>query len=386
MSFSEIKKVAIVRSSYNPFGGTENICLNILKKLLELQFYVTLLTNDPDSWPISHKNLEIVFLGARRGGRFWKTFFFNREVEAYLSGNDFKRIFSFDRISSFTHMHAGGTHMGFLKRDRSTTDSLRFFSRKISPFHNYCLFLEKKGFFNPRLKRIQCCSNMISGEIKDLYGVDQKKLKVVYNGIGWEEIGWHFERRRLVAAELFGKHGIDEKNNYLLFLGSGFYRKGLDIAIEGIGFLPKSYHLLVIGKGSVAPYLKMARNMNVLDRIHFLGPQAAGWRYAAVSKALLLPSRYEPFGIACAEVQAMGLPVLVSDCTGFGELVVHRESGVLFAQSDGKDGIEAAFRELRRLIHAPPMSPSEIRSRMRRLDNANFHEKVIQDFAGSDAD
>lgn len=385
MSLGEIKKVAIVRSSYNPYGGTENICLNILKKLLELQLCVTLLTNDPASWPICHENLKIVFLGPRRGGRFWKTFIFNREVEAYFSENNFQRIFSFDRISCFTHVHAGGTHMGFLERDRSTTDSLRFFSRKISPFHNYCLFLENKGFFNPKLKRIQCCSNMISNEIGRLYGVDPKKMEVVYNGIDWEEIGLHFERRRLVAAELFEKHGIDEKNNNLLFLGSGFYRKGLDIAIEGIGFLPKSYHLLVVGKGSVAPYLKMARDMNVLDRVHFLGPQAAGWRYAAVSKALLLPSRYEPFGIACAEVQAMGLPVLVSDCTGFGELVLQRESGVVFAESDGKDGIEAAFHELHQLIYAPSMSPSEIRSRMRRLDNANFHEKVIQDFVGNDS-
>jgi UDP-glucose:(heptosyl)LPS alpha-1,3-glucosyltransferase len=374
-----MKRVAIVRSSYTPYGGVERICLEVVERLLKEKIAVTILTFNSDPWPLRHEELRIVSLRSSARGRFRKTFRFNRLVGKYLDDHEFDRIFSFDRISSFTHIHAGGTHKAFLKIDNEKRNFISRILRKISFFHNYCLFLEKKGFFNPKLKRIQCCSEMVMKDIRQDYRVSNEKLIVIHNGIQWGEIGHFFDNRRFTAEELSRKHNLKKDSRYLLFLGSGFFRKGLKEAIDGLAVMPENYKLLVVGKGSPNRYIKNAKRMGLQNRIHFLGPQPDGWRYAAICEALVLPSLYEPFGIAAAEAQAMGLPVLVSDRTGFAELVIPGETGVIWKISDGKEGLKQSFFRLGDLIQRPKMASHEIREGIRRLDNHVCHEYILND-------
>jgi glycosyltransferase involved in cell wall biosynthesis len=44
---------------------------------------------------------------------------------------------------------------------------------------------------------------------------------------------------------------------------------------------------------------------------------------------LLMPSRYEPFGMMCTEAMAMGRPVIASPVGGLRDIVVHGKSGIL---------------------------------------------------------
>ena len=55
---------------------------------------------------------------------------------------------------------------------------------------------------------------------------------------------------------------------------------------------------------------------------------------------MVLPSRYEPFGLAAAEVQAMGIPVLVSENTGYAELVLPGRSGIILKNQEINSGLE----------------------------------------------
>ena len=93
------------------------------------------------------------------------------------------------------------------------------------------------------------------------------------------------------------------------------------------------YHLLVVGKGSVGRYAKLSVELDIQERVHFLGPQPDGWRYASLCKALVLPSRYDPFGGAAAEGNAMGVPVLISDMTGYIDYVIPNQNGIIFSKS-----------------------------------------------------
>jgi UDP-glucose:(heptosyl)LPS alpha-1,3-glucosyltransferase len=144
---------------------------------------------------------------------------------------------------------------------------------------------------------------------------------VIPNGIDWQAMGAIFAQRREMANRLFNRHGLDPNRDYLLFLGSGWDRKGLDIAIQGLAGMPENYDLLVVGKDNAAPYKQLAEKQAVGDRTIFLGPQKKGWVYSVLCKALVLPSLYEPFGIAPAEANAMGIPVLVSKRTGYRDWV-----------------------------------------------------------------
>jgi len=375
------KKVALIRSSYSAYGGVERTALSIIKELLKTGVKVTLLTWPCQDWPISHKNLQVVPLGIHWGNRFWQAWLFNRAVNRYLSTHSFDCIFSLDRVSRFTHLHAGGgTHKAFLKIRNKNSNAIERIFRKTSPFHAYTLYLEKKGFSNPKLKKIRCNSNLVKNDIRQDYHVDQDKLQVIYSSIDWKGIGAFFNQRSIIASELCKEHNIDPEWNCLLFLGSGFSRKGLDTAIKGLHVLPESYHLLIVGNGSQRPYLRQASKLGVSRRVHFLGAQEKGWKYASICKALVLPSRYDPFGGAAAEAQAMGLPVLVSDKTGYADWVMPGNNGVILESPMTKDKIENASRELLQLIENPKMTPTQIRDHNKDLDNDIISEKLIQEF------
>jgi len=373
--------IALIRSSYSAYGGVERTTLSIIKGLLEAHAKVSLLTWPHQNWPISHENLHVVPLGIHRGNRFLKAWLFERAVNKYLLKNAFTCILALDRVTQFTHLHAGGgTHKSFLRIKNENSSTIRRIFRKLSLFHAYTLFLEKKGFLNPKVKKIRCNSNLVKDDIFQNYHVDQNKLQVIYSSIDWKGMSASFQQRSVVADRLCKKHNLHPDCNYLLFLGSGFSRKGLDIAIEGLQFLPDSYHLLIAGNGSQRPYLGEASKMDLSHRVHFLGPQQNGWKYASMCKALVLPSRYDPFGGAAAEAQAMGLPVMVSDKTGYAEWILRGKNGVILETPATKERIKNAFAELNRLIDTPAMTPMQIREHSKNLDNDMITKQLIREF------
>jgi len=373
--------IAVIRSSYSAYGGVERTTVSIIKGLLDAHAKVSLLTWPYQDWPIRHENLRVVSLGTHRGNRFLKAWLFDRAVNKYLLKNTFTCILALDRITQFTHLHAGGgTHKSFLRIKNENSSAVRRTFRKLSLFHVYTLYLEKNGFVNPKLKKIRCNSNLVKDDISQNYHVDQNKLQVIYSSIDWKGIDEIFQQHSVVANRLCKKHNLLPEWNYLLFLGSGFSRKGLDIAIEGLQFLPDSYHLLIVGNGSQRPYLAEASKMGLTYRVHFLGPQHKGWKYASMCKALVLPSRYDPFGGAAAEAQAMGLPVMVSDKTGYAEWILRGKNGVILNTPATKERIQNAFTALLRLIDAPVMTPTQIREYNKNLDNTIITKRLIREF------
>lgn len=71
-------------------------------------------------------------------------------------------------------------------------------------------------------------------------------------------------------------------------------------------------------------------------------PELLGWLHAA--DAVVLPSRYEPFGIAALEAAAAGAPLVVATAGGLAEAVVDGETGLAFLPADVA-GLTSAIRE-----------------------------------------
>jgi UDP-glucose:(heptosyl)LPS alpha-1,3-glucosyltransferase len=375
------RKLAVVRSSYTPYGGAEIVTLGILEELLKRNVSVHLLTWPNQEWPLHHSRLSTVPLGIPYGNRLWQAWFFEQAVQKYFAAHPFKRIFAIDFVSHFTHVSAaGGSHRTFLKMKNEISSPISRSYRNLSLYHRYTVHVQKKGFTNPLLEKIHCVSKMVAHDIHKDYLVPYEKMQVIYNGVNWEEIGTFFKDRNAVAEEISKRRGLSPEHTYILFLGSGFLRKGLDVAIRGIAHLPESYHLIVVGKDNPRSYIQLASRLHLRDRIHFLGPQEKGWRLASLCKAAVLPSHYEPFGVAAAEAQAMGLPVLVSDKTGYAELILPGKNGIILRRPFVEDAIAGAFHQLRQLIEEPTMSPGEIRALTERLDSRTILREMVDQF------
>jgi glycogen(starch) synthase len=80
-------------------------------------------------------------------------------------------------------------------------------------------------------------------------------------------------------------------------------------------------------------------------RVHFTGWQSPTnvYRWYAAADILVVPSRYEPFGMVILEGMLHGLAVVAADVGGPSEILKHGQTGMLFPSRDGK-ALSAALR------------------------------------------
>jgi UDP-glucose:(heptosyl)LPS alpha-1,3-glucosyltransferase len=185
-------------------------------------------------------------------------------------------------------------------------------------YHRIVLGLERRVFAGT--PEIVAIAKRGAAEIAALYAVAPARLSVVYNGVDLER--FHPRLRDAHRAAARAEVGVPPEAWTLLFAGSGFPRKGLDVALRALHALGDgAAHLIVIGRGDVAPYRALARELGVDGRVVWLGVRPDIERWYAAADVLVLPTRYEPFGNVHLEALATGLPVVTSRVAGGAEVV-----------------------------------------------------------------
>jgi glycosyltransferase involved in cell wall biosynthesis len=94
-------------------------------------------------------------------------------------------------------------------------------------------------------------------------------------------------------------------------------------------------HLLIVGDGPHRHRLERYRDqVQIADRVHFLGHRDDVMRLMPHFDCLWLASSYEGMPNAVMEAMACGVPVVGSDIAGTRDLVVHGETGYLMPVGD----------------------------------------------------
>src|SRR3989338_8250439 len=249
-------------------------------------------------------------------------------------------ILGFDRTFYQDIYRAGdGCHREWLiQRNKSGVGSqesgVRRTTKKIitflNPLHLTILYLEKRLFKSKRLKFVVANSRRGKDEIIKHYGLPEEKICVIYNGINIAAFAdSNGDKLRAVYREK-----LNIKNETaLLFVGSGFARKGLKFFIEAVGILKREGHnnlkIVVVGKGRIKKYQTIADRCGIGEDIKFMGPVKDINAYYRASDIFVLPSIYEPFSNACLEAMASGLPVVTSRINGASEIIAHGKNGMI---------------------------------------------------------
>ncbi len=96
----------------------------------------------------------------------------------------------------------------------------------------------------------------------------------------------------------------------ILFVGSGFERKGLQFLLQATEYLGKeNWRLLLMGKGKIEKFMRYVP-VNQRNRIITKEPDPEIEKFYGAADLFILPSIYEPFGNANLEALATGLPVI----------------------------------------------------------------------------
>ena len=175
-------------------------------------------------------------------------------------------------------------------------------------------------------------------------GMDRDKLTVHYTGLDRDLFRplAHSGLRRQIA-EAYG-FPAEAKDHLLLTVGALIERKGQALVVKALGDLP-GCRLLLVGQGQDEECLrKLAREVGVAERVHFLGslaPSSLPPLYS-VADAMVLPSSSEGLANAWIEALACGTPLVITDAGGAREVVTSREAGVIVARNARaiRDGIQ----------------------------------------------
>jgi D-inositol-3-phosphate glycosyltransferase len=146
--------------------------------------------------------------------------------------------------------------------------------------------------------------------------------------------------------------GLSERD-FILYVGRIDAIKGIDVLIRAFHRLSgtplkdgRELGLIIIGGELDADGLgkseemrrlrKMVMRMNLAERVAFWGSQRQDllpYFYSA-AQALVLPSRYESFGMVALEAMACGTPVIASRVGGLQYTVEDEQNGLLFPEGD----------------------------------------------------
>jgi alpha-maltose-1-phosphate synthase len=180
-------------------------------------------------------------------------------------------------------------------------------------------------------------SNSMKKVIQGAYGVPGDRIHVVYNGMDSQPFIKPASKPDLIRQLRQTIAGPDEK--VVIFAGRLNPHKGitalLDSASQVIAKCPNVRYLLV-GEADSREFTQKIERL--LDRYHglrerttLLGkvPRNQLAALYQIADLALVPSVYEPFGYASIEAMAAGVPVIATNAGGLGEIVQHKQTGLL---------------------------------------------------------
>jgi glycogen(starch) synthase len=233
-----------------------------------------------------------------------------------------------------------------------------------------------------RSQRVIACSHYMREQIVDIFGVAEKRISVIPNGIDPDDL----QAQSPAELERLRSEFAAPEEKLVLLIGRLVYEKGFQLALEAmprvIAEAPGT-RFLVAGSGTHEAELhRQAEELGLMEHGTFLGWIGDDVLHSLyrIADLTVVPSIYEPFGLVALEAMASGCPCIVADTGGLREVVVHEEGGLRFRADDPEALAEVAIRVLsddelgRRLV-------AEAYEHLRRFDWGDVAEQTAAVYA-----
>ncbi|MDP1735611.1 MAG: glycosyltransferase family 4 protein [Sulfuritalea sp.] len=353
-------KLAIVRQKYTPFGGAERFIERALAALRAKGVDVSIVARE---W---QGDLQGVRVDPLYLGRTWRDAGFSRGVQRLMAQKQFDLVQSHERIPGCDIYRAGdGVHATWLELRKKPLD-------RFAPWHRYTLAAEAEMFRHPKLRAVICNSRMVRDDIARRFGVADDKLHVIYSGVDLD--AFHPRLRDEQGWALREKTGVGASTPVLLFVGSGYQRKGLPTLLRALSQMSRSdARLWVVGRDKDEMLMrKLAQTLGVDERVLFLGAQTDVKPFYGAADVFALPTLYDPFPNAALEALACGLPLVTTTTCGAAELVT-TDNGLVVSAGDER----ALATSLDALCGRAPSMRDAARASVAHLDLAQMAAQLM---------
>lgn len=315
-------RLAIVRQKYRPDGGAERFVARALTALKDQNLQLNVITREWQGELAA--DWHIYRCDPIKWGRISRERNFAKAAIACWQTQKFDLVQSHERIPGCDIYRAGdGVHRRWLLQRARILPKWKHKQLMNNRYHRYVMRTEQQMYTHPNLQAVICNAEMIKKEIIEDYALDPAKIHVIYNAIDSQKFIPATDTQRKQARQQFG---IASSVHCLIFVGSGFERKGLAAAITALA--KTDSHLLVVGRDKTeSKYKQLAMRLGCQNRVHFAGMQTDTLSCYQACDGLLLPTLYDPFPNVILEAMACGLPVITTDGCGGAEFIRDGENG-----------------------------------------------------------
>lgn len=329
-------RIAIISRRFDPHGGgTERDLITTTLGLKQAGHHVAIYA---DEIRAADSRMEVRRVPPLRAGRALRLLNFALRAPVAARRDGAEIVLSFARtVGADVIRSGGGAHQRYVRAAAAWRPPVRALAMRLSAYHRVQMLTERWGFAHPALQRVVAVSDLVRAQVAEDFALAPEKAVTIYNGVDLERFKPLSEdQRRAVRREL----RLDPDCRIVVFVGSGFARKGLGFLLRSWVLIRQKPLLLVVGGDhETYRFRALAARLGLREQVTFAGIRPQVENIIAVADALALPSLFEPFGNVVAEAMACGVPALVSSRCGVAEWL--------------PDG-------MRRFVVADPTNPSQI--------------------------
>ena len=315
-------KIAIIRRKFTAFGGAENFILRASSGLSQLGINFFIIS---ELWKRnSHNSKNIHWIEAKSHGffRFTKFIRFQKSVRKIIALNNFDLIQSHERLTGVDIYRLGdGIHAAWIDRLKEISPWYKKAWLSIDPYHQKIIRIEKEMSEDENLFYV-ANSDLVKKELYKYYKVPESRIKVIENGIDTRSFHPASPSKKEASKKQLA---LNPKFPVVLFVGSGFERKGAFEIVEAIKLLPK-FQAIIVGQDKKIDQLRvLAHGHNIL----VTGPQDNIQKYLDAADIFCLPSLYDSLPNAALEALCCGLPIVLTKDVGLAPHIKKNLAGVI---------------------------------------------------------
>jgi UDP-glucose:(heptosyl)LPS alpha-1,3-glucosyltransferase len=328
--------IALVHMRHAHTGGTERYLHALAVHLAEAGHTVTIICRRHEAAP--HAAVRFAVLRPLAFSSVHRMVTFARAVEHHVRHTHYDVVFGLGKTWSQDVLRlGGGCYQTYL--DRTSRPPGQRWRRRFGVGwykSRQTLAIEARALAPGFYRRIITNSDMVKRDVMSRYGSPAEQITVIPNGVDLAR--FHPRHRTGSSATLRQQCGFEAEHVVLLFLGTGYYRKGLDRVLKVFPALLRERpetRLLVVGYDANLPRWKTrVSRCGLAAQVCFLGGRRDPEVCYGASDLYVLPTRYDPFANATLEALATGVPVITTRTNGGCEVIVAGVHGAVLPDTD----------------------------------------------------
>ncbi len=343
-------KLSFLIYTYFPYGGQQRDFLRILKECLSRGHEVTVYTRLWEGEVPAGVDLVIVPVKASSRIKLYRKF--TEWVKQALIDAGDSLVIGFNKMPHLDVYFAADPCFA------EKAEKQRGFYYRFTPRFKHFKAYEEALFGNSGTAEVMLLSPQQRKDFVRHYPGCEQRLHNVPPGIDRDR---RVEKRDpLLRAELRKEFAIADDEFLILQIGSGFRVKGVDRSLRAIAALDKKLQekcrYLLIGQDKPARFEKLARKLNLEERVSILPGRDDIPRFLAGADLLLHPAYMESAGYVLLEATIAGLPVLTTATCGYAFHIELAECGQVCSEPFKQEELNLRLEQMLTQLETAPWS------------------------------